>query len=133
MNYRAARARGRSQHGFTLLEVMLALTICTIALASLFSVIVGSKQLIFRAQGALEESVELRSLVSLSLLVDPEGELLAPSEDSEYRIALIADELEPPERKTDTTTEALYQYEIEDEEGEVVLRGTYWVTLEEAE
>jgi hypothetical protein len=112
---------------------MLALTICTIALASLFSVIVGSKQLIFRAQGLLEESIELRSLVSLSLLVDEEGELLLPPEDSDYRIGLIADEIEEPERKTEATTETLYHYEIEDEDGDVVLSGTYWVTLEEAE
>jgi prepilin-type N-terminal cleavage/methylation domain-containing protein len=129
----AANSAKHSERGFTLLEVMLALTICAIALAALFSVIVGSKQLIFRAQGLLDESIELHSLVSLSLLVDQEGELLVPPEDSDYRIGLIADELEEPERKTETTTETLYQYEIEDEDGDVVLSGTYWVTLEEAE
>jgi len=121
------------QRGFTLLEVLLALTICTIALASLFAVIVGNKQLIFRAQGALNESAELQDLITRSLLVDQEGALLAEPEESEYRIRLIADELEAPERKTSETTEALYQYEIENEDGEVVMSGTYWVTLEEAE
>jgi len=125
--------RRRRVRGFTLLEVMLALIICTIALASLFGVIVGNKQLIFRAQGVLEESAELENLIGRSLLVDAEGELLLPPEDSNYRINLIVDEIEPPERKTTTTTETLYQYQIEDEDGNVLLSGTYWVTLEEAE
>jgi len=131
---RSHRAAGSCrQRGFTLLEVLLALTICTIALASLFAVIVGNKQLIFRAQGALSESAELQDLITRSLLVDQEGELLVEPAESEYRIRLIADELEAPERKTSETTEALYQYEIENEDGEVVMSGTYWVTLEEAE
>jgi len=117
--------------GFTLLEVMLALTICAIALTSLFSVIVGSKQLTYTAQGALRESTELQGLIGLLMLVDQEGELLAPPADSDYRFRLMPDELEIPERQTSPTTEALYQYEIEDADGEVVLGGTYWVTLEE--
>ena len=121
------------QSGFTLLEVLLALTICAIALASLFSVIAGSKQLTFRAKDALQQSIELRQLVSLSLLVDEAGELLVPPEDSDLEIDLIPDELEVPDRKTATTTETIYQYEIDDPDGNVVLSGTYWVTLEEAE
>jgi hypothetical protein len=112
---------------------MLALTICAIALASLFRVIVGSKQLTYRAQTALHETIELRNLLSLPLLVDEEGELLVPADDTDYRITLLADELEDPERKTAATTEALYEYEIENPDGDVVARGTYWVTQEEAE
>jgi prepilin-type N-terminal cleavage/methylation domain-containing protein len=123
----------RPQAGFTLLEVILALTICAIALVGLFGVIAGSKQLSFRAQRVLEESNELWAAVTSTLLVDETGELLVPDEDSDYAIDLIADELEPPERKTDSTTEALYEYEIEDPDGNLVSRGTYWVTLEEAE
>ena len=121
------------QRGFTLLEVLLALTICTIALAALFGAIVQNKQLIFRAQDALDRSTELQRLVGLPLLVDPEGELLLPPENSDFTIDLIADELEAPERKTTETTEALYQYRIEDADGRIVLSGTYWVTLEEAQ
>lgn len=121
------------QGGFTLLEVLLALTICAIALAALFGTIVQNKQLIYRAQDALDRSTELQRLAGLSLLVDAEGQLLLPPEDAGFEINLIADELEEPERKTTETTEALYQYQIEDEDGRIVLSGTYWVTLEEAE
>lgn len=127
------RRRRDRDGGFTLLEVMLALAICAIALASLFRVVAGSKQLTYRARSALQETVELRSLLSLPLLVDEEGELLVPDSDEKYRIELLPDELEVPERKTDTTTETLYEYEIEDDDGNVVLRGNYWVTLEVAE
>lgn len=123
----------RRQSGFTLLEVILALTICATALVGLFGVIAGSKQLTFRAQDVLEESNELWAVVTSTLLVDATGELLVPAEDSDYRIDLNFDQLEPPERKTDTTTETLYEYEIEDPDGNLVARGTYWVTLEEAE
>ena len=129
----AGLAPGRRQGGFTLLEVILALTICATALVGLFAVIAGSKQLSFRAQSALEESDALWAVVTSTLLVDASGELLVPRESSAYEIDLRGDELVPPERRTDTTTETLYEYEIEDAEGVVVARGTYWVTLEEAE
>ena len=130
---RAHQHPRRRQPGFTLLEVILALTICAIALIALFGTIAGSSQLSFRAQQALRESGALWDVVTSTLLVDPAGELLVPTEDSDYRMNLAADELEVPDRKTDTTTETLYQYEIEDQDGDVVLRGTYWVTLEVAE
>ena len=128
-----APSRSRRQGGFTLLEVILALTVCAIALTALFGVIAGSKQLTFRAEGALAEGDELRRLLSLSLLVDPAGELLVPPEDSPYRIRVNSEEIEAPERRTDTSTETLYRYDIENDDGDVVLRGTYWVSLEEAE
>lgn len=122
---------GRARHrGFTLLEVMLALTICAFALAALFRVVAGSKQLTYRAQNALQETVELRHLLNLPLLVDETGELLVPLDESGYRINLVADEIEIPERKTAETTETLYEYEVEDADGRVMLRGSYWVTLE---
>ena len=127
------RTSRREQSGFTLLEVILALTVCAIALVGLFGIIAGSKQLTIRAQDALQESTELYGLVTTSLLVDAEGMLLLPPEQSDYRYDLIADELEVPERKTDTTTESLYEYEIEDADGNTVFRGTYWVSLEVAE
>ena len=42
-------------------------------------------------------------------------------------------ELEPPERKTQATRQALRQYEVIDEEGELITSGTYWVELDLAE
>lgn len=129
---RASGAR-RAQRGFTLLEVLIALTICATALAFLFAVIAGSKDLTFRANRALERGDELRQLASLSRLVDERAELLVPVSESDYRIDLEGDELEVPVRKTATTTQALRQYEIENADGDVVYRGYYWITLEEPE
>jgi prepilin-type N-terminal cleavage/methylation domain-containing protein len=123
----------RAARGFTLLEVLIALTICGFALAALFGVIAGSKQLTFRARGVLTESDELRRVVTSSLLVDSAGELLVPVEIPTLSFAPDSAEIEVPERKTAETTETLFQYEIEDADGELVLLGTYWISLEVAE
>ena len=127
---RGRYVRGR---GFTLLEVLLALTICGIAFAALFGVIAGSRQLTFRAQGVLTESDAIRRFATRSLLVDESGELLVPDDRSDYRFNPEAEELEAPERKTAATTETIRLYEIEDADGELLYQGSFWVTLEEAE
>jgi prepilin-type N-terminal cleavage/methylation domain-containing protein len=119
--------------GFTLLEVLIALTICGIALASLFGVIAASKQLTYRARNVLTESDELRRVVTSSLLVDETGELLVPLEDPVLSFSPDSAEIEAPERRTAETTETLFQYEIENDDGDLVLLGTYWVSLEVAE
>jgi prepilin-type N-terminal cleavage/methylation domain-containing protein len=130
----AAPPRTRpAQRGFTLLEVLIALTICATALAFLFAVVAGSKDLTFRANQALKRGDEVRRLATLSRLVDPAGELLVPAPESDYRVELEAEELEIPERKTATTTQAIRQYEIRNADGDVAYRGYYWITLEEPE
>jgi prepilin-type N-terminal cleavage/methylation domain-containing protein len=127
------RRSWRFVRGFTLLEVLLALTICGFALAALFGVIAGSKQLTFRARSVLTESDELRRVVTSSLIVDAAGELLVPVDVPALSIDLDSAEIEVPERKTAESTETLFQYEIEDADGNLVLLGTYWVSLEVAE
>ena len=130
---RAWRGTRRGQRAFTLLEVLIALTICATALAFLFAVIAGSKDLTFRAHQAVKRGDELRQLVTLSRLVDATGELLVPPPDSDYRIELEGEELEAPERKTATTTQAIRRYEIQNADRDVVYSGYYWITLEEPE
>lgn len=131
---RQARRSSGKQRGFTLLEVLIALAICATALAFLFAAIAGSKNLTFRANRALERGNELRQLASLSRLVDQRGELLVEEPTgSDYRVDLEGEELEVPERKTSTTTQAIREYEIQNAEGDVVFRGYYWITLEEPE
>lgn len=121
------------ERGFTLLEVLIALTICATTLAFLFAAVAGSKDLTFRAQQALLRGDALRQLVTLSLLVDETGELLVLPEESDYQVVVDTEEIEVPERKTDVTTEAVRAYDIENASGDIVLRGVYWITLEEAE
>ena len=135
MTRRRPASRPRRPRGFTLLEVLIALTICATSLAILFSVIAGSKRLTFRANGAIKRGDEVRQLVSLTRLVDQTAELLVepPDPGSDYRIDLEGEELDVPTRKTSTTTQAIRQYEIQNADGDVLYRGYYWITLEEPE
>ena len=54
--------RGAEQQGFTLLEVLVALTITGMVLGSLFALAAGSKQLAFRSGESLDVAIEARKL-----------------------------------------------------------------------
>ena len=55
--------RGAEQQGFTLLEVLVALTITGMVLGSLFALAAGSKQLAFRSGESLDVAIEARARV----------------------------------------------------------------------
>lgn len=120
------------QGGFTLLEVMVALTITGMALGSLFGIIAGNKRLAWRSEESLVKTMQARSLINFSQLNDERGEA---SVDFENRDLIINSgyELEIPERKTQASRLALREYEVFDEVGELITAGTYWVELELAE
>lgn len=117
------------QGGFTLLEVMVAMTITGMALGGLFGVIAGNKQLAWRSQESLEETMHTRAMINFSQLNDERGEVFVNFANRDLSI-VNGIELEPPERKTQASTVALRQYEVIDEDGEIVTTGTYWVKLE---
>jgi prepilin-type N-terminal cleavage/methylation domain-containing protein len=112
--------------GFTLLEVMVALTITGLALGGLFGVIAGSKRLAWRAEDALVHSSQVRSLINFSQLNDEQGEVFISFENDALNL-YTGTKLEMPERKTMATNEELRSYEITDENGDVVAKGTYWM------
>ncbi|MDT8399087.1 MAG: type II secretion system protein [Pseudomonadales bacterium] len=124
--------RPRWQRGFTLLEVMVALTIAGLALSGLFAVIAGSKRLAFRAEAALVRSAEARSQINFSQLNDARGQVYIDFLNPGFVLA-VGGELPVPERKTMASQQALRSYELLDANGETVARGTYWVTLDFAE
>ena len=119
----------RSSAGFTLLEVMVALTITAMALGALFSVIGGNKQLAWRAEDALVRSMHVRSLINLAQLGD-EDEALFLSIEHEGLDLVSGEQFEQPERKTESTLDDLRGFRIEAEGGETLAEGTYWVRLE---
>lgn len=126
-------ARIRKRHrGFTLLEVMVALTITGMALGGLFGVIAGNKRLAWRSEEALVRTMQTRGMINFSQLNDERGEVMVDFEYDEVDI-LTGIELEVPERKTQASTMALRQYEVLDDFGDIVAVGTYWVELELAE
>ena len=126
-------ARIRKRHrGFTLLEVMVALTITGMALGGLFGVIAGNKRLAWRSEEALVRTMQTRGMINFSQLNDERGEVMVDFEYDEVDI-VTGFELETPERKTQASRLALRQYEVLDELGDIVAVGTYWVELELAE
>ncbi len=123
----------RKRHrGFTLLEVMVALTITGMALGGLFGVIAGNKRLAWRSEEALVRTMQTRGMINFSQLNDERGEVMVDFEYDEVDI-VTGFELEAPERKTQASRLALRQYEVLDELGDSVTVGTYWVELELAE
>jgi prepilin-type N-terminal cleavage/methylation domain-containing protein len=114
--------------GFSLLEVMVALTITGLALGALFSVIAGNKQLAWRAEAALLRSMQARSLLNLVQLNDEQGDVFVPLDNPQLELQ-TGIELEEPERKTEPSASDLRGYEIT-EDGEVLFKGTYWIKQE---
>ncbi len=126
---RIARFSHRHMKGFTLLEVMVAMTITGMAMGSLFGVIAGNKRLAWRAEEALVKTMQARSLINYSQLNDDQGEVYINFENEDLFID-SGYELAVPSRKTQATTAVLRQYEVIDEFGELITSGTYWVELE---
>jgi prepilin-type N-terminal cleavage/methylation domain-containing protein len=119
----------RFEKGFTLLEVLVAMTITGMALGGLFGVIAGNKRLAWSSEASLVETMQARSLINFSQLNDEKGEVYIDFENEDLFID-SGYELDDPERKTRASPLALRQYEVIDEYGELITTGTYWVELE---
>jgi prepilin-type N-terminal cleavage/methylation domain-containing protein len=121
LNIRAKLKKIKAVHGFTLLEVMVALTITGMALGGLFGV-----------EASLVETMQARSMINFAQLNDERGDIFINLENDEL-VIIPGYELEPPERKTQASRQALRQYEVIDEDGELITSGTYWIELDLAE
>jgi prepilin-type N-terminal cleavage/methylation domain-containing protein len=120
----------RQQRGFTLLEVVVALTITGMVLGSLFALAGGSKQLAFRSVQSLDIAIEARAAINFALLQDEYREVEEIMEGEE-RFSIRANEyLEPVLRKTAPTYFKLQFYEVIDENTDESISGTRWVKLE---
>jgi prepilin-type N-terminal cleavage/methylation domain-containing protein len=119
----------RSDAGFTLLEVMVALTITAMALGALFGVIGGNKQLAWRAEDALVRSMQVRSLINVAQLGDEDSAVFLSIEHAGLDL-LSGEQFEEPERKTEPTLDDLRGFRIETADGETLAAGTYWLHQE---
>ena len=122
--------RNNSLRGFTLLEVLVALTITGMALGGLFAVIGGNKRLAWRSEDALIRATEVRSLINQAQLDDTRGELLLAVEIEGIQLEADIELDAPEERALLGTTQKLRGYELRDESGAVIASGAYWVELD---
>lgn len=122
--------RSERQQGFTLLEVMIALTLTGLALGGLFGIIAGNKQLAWRADAALVRSMQVRTLINFSQLNDTRGDVPVPFAANALQLSdnlLLPD---VPERRTQGSVQSLRRYQVLDQNGEELAAGTYHVELD---
>ncbi|MCB1665383.1 MAG: prepilin-type N-terminal cleavage/methylation domain-containing protein [Pseudomonadales bacterium] len=117
------------QNGFTLLEVMVALTITAMVLGSLFALATGSKQLAFRSNQSLTTAIEARAAVNFAFLQNEYGDVEAAIDNDRLTIR-GEDYLDPVERKTQPNTLKLQHFEVIDEETDERIEGVRWIKLE---
>lgn len=125
-------ARPRPQRGFTLIEVMVALTITGFLLGGLFALVAGSKQLSSRAELALLRASEQRAAWNYALLDNEYAELEEILEVDGYALREL-DEIELPDRQTQPLQYLLKAYELVSEQGDTEVVATRWVRLQPGE
>lgn len=115
--------------GFTLLEVLVALTITGLVLGGLFTLAAGSKRLAFTAQENLLQAVQTRAHIHYALLDNEYRELEPVLAGDEYRIRGL-DLLDDPPRRTAPTRQLLQSYELIDRETNETIEGVRWVRFD---
>ena len=120
--------RPRRQSGFTLLEVMIALTLTGLVLGGLLSLSAGSKRLAVTAQQTLHDAVQRRAALQYAQL-EPVPDRLEPMPgEGPRRFEIRAgDWLPDPIRRTTPTQWLLQEYRLEDTESDEILSGSRWV------
>ena len=120
--------KNRTQQGFTLLEVIVAMAITGFVLGGLFSLVGGSKQLSWRSEDSLQRAIKIRAVTNFALLQNEFRGVELILEDESYDIRSL-DILEIPERKTEPTIYTLQEYEIVNEDRDEFITGSRWIRL----
>ncbi|MFT4671622.1 MAG: prepilin-type N-terminal cleavage/methylation domain-containing protein [Pseudohongiellaceae bacterium] len=124
-----AGARIKSSSGFTLLEVIVALTITGFILGGLLSLVAGSKRLAWTSEASLIRAARLRAATNFALLQNEfsDVELILENYDYEARAVEL---LEEPPRKTEASVFSLQSYEISNDERDERVTGSRWIQME---
>ena len=123
------QARDKAR-GFTLIEVMVALTITGFLLGGLFALVAGSKRLSSRAETALARSLQQRAAFNAALLDNDFADLdsFLSTASADYRVVEL-DELEFPDRQTQPLPYALQALELQSPDGDTEVVATRWQRL----
>ncbi len=122
------RKHRKNQQGFTLIEVIVALTITGFLLGGLFSLVGGSKQLSWRAEDALVRAIQQRAAWNFALLDNEYADLEAILDDDYYEVREL-DDIEAPDRQTQSLQYTLRALELVSEDGDVEAVATRWIRL----
>ena len=123
------RKRRKNQQGFTLIEVIVALTITGFLLGGLFSLVGGSKQLSWRSEEALVRAIQQRAAWNFALLDNEYADLEAILDD-DYNEVRGLDDIEAPDRQTQSLQYTLRALELVSEDGDVKAVATRWIRLQ---
>lgn len=107
--------------GFTLLEVLVAITLTALVLGNLFALQSQSKRLSFKAQAAISTIIKQRSYLNAAWLSESQQDAyLTELSGSDYSISnTIA--LKKPEKQNKPLKYSLQSFTITDKNNEVVL------------
>jgi prepilin-type N-terminal cleavage/methylation domain-containing protein len=122
------RKRRKNQQGFTLIEVIVALTITGFLLGSLFSLVGGSKQLSWRSEEALVRAIQQRAAWNFALLDNEYADLEAILDD--YYEVRELDDIDAPDRQTQSLQYTLRALELVSEDDDVEAVATRWIRLQ---
>ncbi|MFK7863362.1 MAG: type II secretion system protein J [Pseudohongiellaceae bacterium] len=124
------KALKQSKHmGFTLLEVIVALTITGFILGGLFTLVAGSKRLSWSSEESLMRAARLRAATNFALLENEFHEVEPILENYQYE-AMAGQELEAPERKTEASLFTLQSFDVRNEDRDEIFTGVRFVQLE---
>ncbi|MDM8560546.1 type II secretion system protein [Candidatus Parabeggiatoa sp. HSG14] len=121
-----------SKHtGFTLLEVLIAMTIVGMVLGTVFSLLAGSKRLAFKAANDIERTVFLRSAINVAqVLEEPDYPELPKRYEKDLEKVFDEEPLEKPERQTRLMRLALQPYILRDDETGIELKSVRLIKLD---
>lgn len=115
--------------GFTLLEVIVALTITGFVLGALFSLVGGSKQLSWRSEDSLIQATRVRAAINFALLENEYSDVELILQDESFQTRAL-DILEEPERKTQASVHSFQEYEVVNRETGDVITASRWIQLD---
>ena len=119
----------RASKGFTLLEVMVALTITSLVLGGLFSLAAGSKQLAVRTQSTLQETMAARAQINFALLDNEYRDMEPVINNDRYQVE-AQDILPDVLRRTAPMNDLLQSYQVIDRDTDEVIEGVRWLRVE---